>query len=146
MQPTARPVQLSSGRRIAQDTRGALQPSFIVVPRRVRCLARGDLRLSPTYIYSFGWVPTFYESPFISDDASAQAAAATLYARVKGVPYQRTLVHTPNPALEPDDPIRVFPRGMSDPLNYELHIAEQLTTPLTPGGTMTTRTREHRIT
>lgn len=101
---------------------------------------------SPTYVAAFGYVPAFYESPTITDLSSAQAAADTVYAANKGVPYQRTLVTIPNPALEPDDPIRVYPRGTRDSLDYELHIAEQLSIPLTPGGTMTIRTREHRTT
>jgi hypothetical protein len=85
MQPTVRHVQLPSGHRIARATRGVLQPSFIVVPRRVRCLARGDLLVEPVLgevrvvsVTDFGY-DNVHRQPqcqvrWVSDDGPCSAA------------------------------------------------------------------------
>ncbi|MEV1013787.1 DUF5047 domain-containing protein [Micromonospora sp. NPDC049801] len=94
--------------------------------------------LSPTYWGGpFGKVPYFYNSPLLTSVSRARAAAATILARMVGLPYSVDLTAVPNPALEPDDPIRVTYPGRS-----ELHVIDRLSIPLTVADALTASTRE----
>lgn len=95
---------------------------------------------SPTFWYgAFGQVPTFYTSPFITTAAQATTAAAAKLRKVIGLPYNVDFGAIPNPALEPDDPVRV---RYSDRDAPEIHILQDLTIPLTVDAAMTASTRE----
>lgn len=63
---------------------------------------------SPTYFYGpFGQVPTFYDSPHIVSDEQAEDAANTKLALEIGTPASVGFGIVPNPALEPDDTVRI---------------------------------------
>lgn len=65
---------------------------------------------SPTYWDgSFGKVPRFYSSPFLTTDEQAATAAAALLQQNLGLPYSVAFGQVPNPALEPHDPIAINP-------------------------------------
>ncbi|HVQ96139.1 MAG TPA: DUF5047 domain-containing protein [Mycobacteriales bacterium] len=100
---------------------------------------------SPTNEYTFGFVPLYYSSPFVTNDAQAQTAAESRYAAVKGIPYRRTLTTVPNPALEPYDPVIVWPQGTEDQSTAEVHILETIRLPLVTGTSEIT-TKEWRLT
>ena len=94
--------------------------------------------LSPTYFYGpFGKVPRFFSSPLITSNSQAATAAASLLRQQLGLPYAVDLSVVPNPALEPDDPIRVRYPGRS-----EVHVVDRLTIPLTASGALSASTRE----
>lgn len=99
----------------------------------------------PVYYAAFGYVPRFYESPFITNDAQAESAARKLLPETLVLPYQRAITHTPNPALEPGDPVTVWAHGTNDPLSSELQIVETTEIPLVPGQDATSGMREGRI-
>jgi len=93
----------------------------------------------PTYYYgSFGRVPRFYASPFVSTDAQAQSAAEAMLSRELGTTQQVTFGALVNPALEPDDVVRItrVASGVD-----ESHVIDSLTVPLGAGEPMTGRTR-----
>jgi len=95
---------------------------------------------SPTYYYGrFGPVPMFYSSPFLTDATQCQSAAAALLTRQLGLPYNVDLSSIPNPALEPDDPVRV---KYSSATASEIHVLQSVTIPLTEDGPLTATTRE----
>ncbi|MCW6008508.1 DUF5047 domain-containing protein [Micromonospora sp. CPCC 205371] len=95
---------------------------------------------SPTYWDGpFGKVPRFYSSPFITTDAQARAAAASLLQRSLGLPYAVDFSAVPNPAVEPDDPIRVRNSGSRPP---EIHVIERMSIGLTVDAPLTASTRE----
>jgi hypothetical protein len=95
---------------------------------------------SPTFWDGpFGKVPRFYGSPFITTDAQARAAAAGILGRSLGLPYAVDFSAIPNPALEPDDAVRVRYSGERPP---EIHVIERLTVPLTVEAALTASTRE----
>lgn len=98
---------------------------------------------SPTrYGGPFGPVPRFYTSPFITTDAQARDAASVLLRKNLGLPYQVSLEAVPNPALEPDDVIKVrYPTGALS-LRSEVHIVETVTIPLDSSTPVTLRTRK----
>lgn len=105
----------------------------------------GDVT-SPTYFYGpFGQVPRFYGSPLLVSDAKALAAATTLLASARGLPYQVDFTAVPNPALEPHDAVRVtYPY---DPVavphtRKETHVLARLDIPLGTGGALTSSTRK----
>lgn len=123
-------VVVASGE--ATDTR---PPSFAAV---------ADLSpTSPTrYGGRFGPVPRFYSSPFITTTAQARDAASVLLRKSLGLPYQVSLEAVPNPALEPDDVIRVrYPSGPLS-LRSEVHVIDTVTIPLDVGTPVTLRTRK----
>lgn len=96
---------------------------------------------SPTYwLGSFGKVPRFYSSPFLTTDVQAKSAAESILARQLGLPYAVDFSMVPNPALEPYDPIRVTYPGRS-----ETHVIERLTMPLTADQSMAGNTREQTL-
>lgn len=98
---------------------------------------------SPTYWYgTFGKVPRFYASPFITTEAQAASAAEKILRRSLGLPYTVSFGMVPNPALEPLDPVRV---SYSDRAGLETHVVETLTVPLTADAVMTGTTREKTV-
>jgi hypothetical protein len=101
---------------------------------------------SPTNAYIYGFVPLYYASPFITNDAQAGSAALSRYDAVKGIPYQRDLTMVPNFALEPYDPVRVWPFGMDDQSTGEIHILEKLSFDLVGSGPAQVSTKEWRLT
>lgn len=93
---------------------------------------------SPTYWSgSFGKVPQFYSSSFITTTDQATSAATSLLLQSTGLPYSVSFGHVPNPALEPLDPITVNYPGRS-----ERHVLSQLVIPLGPGSAQTGQTRQ----
>lgn len=98
---------------------------------------------SPTYYFGrFGPVPRFYSSSFITTDGQAQSAAAAMVRRYIGLPYNVEFKVSPNPALEPFDPVTVRPGGNEA---LETHVIETLSIPLTSGDAMTATTREQTL-
>ncbi|MEU5939412.1 DUF5047 domain-containing protein [Micromonospora sp. NPDC047548] len=94
--------------------------------------------LSPTYWHgSFGKVPRYFSSPFITSPDQARSAAASLLARQLGLPYAVDFAAVPNAALEPYDPIRVTYPGRS-----EVHVLDRLTVPLVVETPLSGSTRE----
>jgi hypothetical protein len=102
---------------------------------------------SPTYWEGgFGKVPTFYSSPFITTDAQAENAAATLLRQKLGLPYQVELASVPNPAIEPYDVLAVaYPdKARSRFLRTETHVVDEVTIPLALGEPVKLKTREQQ--
>lgn len=98
---------------------------------------------SPTYWNgSFGKVPHFYSSPFLTTDLQARTAAAAILQRLLGLPYAVDFTAVPNPALEPDDPVRVTYSSRRAP---ETHVIERMTIPLTATSALTASTREQAL-
>jgi hypothetical protein len=95
---------------------------------------------SPTYWYGpFGKVPRFFSSPFLITDLQAARAAAAMLQQSLGLPYAVDFTAVPNPALEPDDPIRV---SYSSRHGDETHVIERLTIPLSVDAPLAGSTRE----
>lgn len=93
---------------------------------------------SPTYWEGrFGKVPRFYYSSFITTTAQATSAATSILRQAIGLPYNIELSATPNPALEPYDPILITAPDASD-----VHVIDSVTIPLTFDGVMTGSTRK----
>lgn len=89
---------------------------------------------SPTrYGGRFGPVPRFYASPFLTTTDQCRLAAELLLRKSLGLPYSVNLQAIPNPALEPDDLIRV---------EAEKHIADVVTIPLDEQTPITIETRK----
>nr|WP_236646908.1 DUF5047 domain-containing protein [Micromonospora acroterricola] len=104
----------------------------------VRAVVVDSSPTSPTNWWgSFGKVPRFFSSPFITSLQQARNAAAAMLAKQLGLPYAVDFTAVPNPALEPYDPIRVTYPGRS-----ELHVIDRLTIALTVGAPVTASTRE----
>lgn len=95
--------------------------------------------LSPTYFGGrFGPVPGFITSPAIQTKAQAEAAAETELRRRIGLPHNMDLTATPNPALEPYDPVSVrVPRS-----GRQTHVLDRIRIPLSDRAGMTAATRE----
>lgn len=95
---------------------------------------------SPTFFYgTFGPVPRYYSSPFITAQSQADSAAAALLRQSLGLPYSVDFTAVPNPALEPYDPVAVRFATRS---GVELHILQSLTVPLVEDKALTSTTRE----
>jgi hypothetical protein len=94
----------------------------------------------------FGKVPRFYSSPFLTTNAQAVTAAASLLRQQLGLPYQVDLESIANPALEPYDVLKVrYPKtGRSRSLRTETHVVDQVTIPLDPESPVSLRTREQQ--
>lgn len=108
-----------------------------------RGIAYDDNPDSPTYFSGrFGPVPRFFSSPMLLSDAQARAAAESLLRETLGLPYTLDLALSPNPALEPGDPIRVRGPGRD---GVETHVIESLTIPLTADQDMAATTREQTV-
>lgn len=103
---------------------------------------------SPTYyLGSFGPVPRFYSSPFITTNAQAATAAAAILRQELGLPYQVALSSIANPAVEPYDVLGVrYPKASrSRTLRTETHVADDITIPLVQTSPVTLSTREQQI-
>jgi hypothetical protein len=106
--------------------------------------------LDPTsatyYLGGFGKVPRFYSSPFITTNAQAQTAAASILRQHIGLPYQVDLASVANPALEPYDVITVqYPKASrSRTLRTETHVIDEVTIPLAPNVPVVLKTREQQ--
>lgn len=103
---------------------------------------------SPTYWYgTFGKVPRFYTSPFITTVAQASAAASALLIQSLGLPYGMQFGSIVNAALEPLDPVRVVypPRARSGGDVSEIHVIETLTIPLSVEDALSATTREQTL-
>lgn len=85
----------------------------------------------------FGQVPYFYNSPLLTSVARARAAATTMLAKLIGLPYSVDFTAVPNPALEPDDLVRVVYPGRT-----ELHVIDRMTIPMTVEAPLSASTRE----
>lgn len=103
---------------------------------------------SPTY-YSgrFGPVPRFYSSPFLTTNAQAATAAASILRQQLGLPYQVELASIANPALEPYDVLGVrYPKkSRSRTMRTETHVVDQVTIPLGSDDPVTLQTREQQV-
>lgn len=98
---------------------------------------------SPTYYYGrFGPVPKFLTNPAIFSPAQARTAAEAELRKHLGLPYSLTMSVSPNPALEPWDPVDV---RAAERDSVETHVLETLKIPLTARGAMTGTTREQTI-
>lgn len=104
-----------------------------------RGVATDENPASPTYYFgAFGKVPRFYASPFITTDDQAQDAAAAILSRELGTTQSIDFGAVVNPALEPDDVVRITrERAGID----EDHVIDSLTIPLSASGAMSGRTR-----
>jgi hypothetical protein len=106
----------------------------------VRAVARDMNPDSPTYWNgTFGHVPRFYTSSFITTLNQAGKAAESLLASSIGLPHNVAFQAVPNPALEPDDPVRV---SYSDNERVEVHVLQTVTMPLGASSAMAATTRE----
>lgn len=113
-----------------------------------RAVAVDDNPMSPTYWDGqFGKVPRFYSSPFITTDAQAATAAASILAQSLGAPYNVNFQTIANPALEVLDPIHIrYPmQGRSLSMREETHIIQSITIPLSPSQPITATTREQQL-
>jgi hypothetical protein len=99
---------------------------------------------SPTYYYGpFGKVPRFYQSSFLATDAQAADAAAAILQQQLGTTQRVDFGTYCNPALEPDDIVRITRlRAGVD----ENHIVQSINIPLTADGMTTGTTRASQVT
>lgn len=105
----------------------------------VRAVSYDASPTSPTYFYgSFGQVPKFYSSTFITTQAQALNTAASMLRQSLGRPYDVGFSAVPNPALKPYDPIGVVYSDGS----RETHIMERVTIPLDVSTSMSGTTRQ----
>jgi hypothetical protein len=106
----------------------------------VRAVARDLNPSSPTYwLGSFGKVPRYYSSPFVTTIDQAQTAAFEILRRGLGLPYSAEFGSIVNPALEAFDPVRIRYPGQA---RLETHILERVTIPLVVDRPLTASTRE----
>ena len=108
----------------------------------VRAMAYDAQESSPTFFFgSFGRVPRFYSSPFITTQEQANNAARNLLRQSLGAPYDVGLSAIPNPAVRPYDVIRVtYNDG-----NRELHVIERATIPFNVTDPVKIATRESTV-
>jgi hypothetical protein len=107
----------------------------------VRAVAYDNNPTSPTYWHgSFGRVPRPYSSPFITTTAQAASAAASLLRRALGLPRQVDFQTVPNPALEPEDPVRLV-----SPQETRTHVLERITLPLANTDTAQSANTRQRV-
>lgn len=103
----------------------------------VRGIAFDNNRTSPTYFFgSFGKVPRYFSSSFMTTQAQVDNAASSLLQQSIGLPQSVNFTAVPNPALEPLDPITVF-----DSESESIHIVETLNIGLESDDIMTATTR-----
>lgn len=105
----------------------------------IQAVAYDNNPLSPTYWRGkFGKVPRFYSSPLLTTRTQCREAAFAILRGSVGVPYQVDFSMVPNPALEPNDPVRVLA-----PDRTEIHVIDGITIPLdAQAGDMSAATRE----
>lgn len=99
-------------------------------------------KFSPTFVDGpFGPVPLFYSSKLIETITQCQAAGRGILATKLGLKQKVSAQTVMNPALEPEDVIRIeLPDG-----TLENHVIDSLTIPLTGGGmSMNTRATQAR--
>lgn len=109
----------------------------------VHAIAIDNNPLSPTYYHGrFGPVPRFYTSPFLATGDQAAGAAEAILRRDLGLPYRIEFAASPNPALEPYDPVSIRP-GTGQ--GRETHVLERVTIPLVAREAMTADTREQTV-
>jgi hypothetical protein len=102
-----------------------------------RAIALDNNPNSPTYWYgSFGKVPRFYSSPFITTNAQALSAAKSILKQNLGLPYSVDFNVITNPALEAWDSVTVMYDNKT-----ETHVIDRMTIPLTNDQAMTAQTR-----
>lgn len=136
-------VLLSAGRRWnRQGTYNRViatgeNPAEGAVP--ARGVATDDRPSSPTYYYgSYGKVPRFYASQFITTDEQAADAAQAILNRELGTTQTVDFGMLVNPALEPDDLVTIIrARAGID----EAHLIDSITIPLAADQAMTGATR-----
>lgn len=111
-------------------------------------VAFDDDPASATYFHGpFGQVPMFFDSPLLTTDVAAAAAADTLLRKHLGLVYNLDFTTIVNPALEPYDPVSVtYPtiRRSADMVT-ETHIIDRVTIPLTAAAAMAATTREQTV-
>ena len=94
---------------------------------------------SPTfYDGGFGHKPRFYSSAFISSDAQAASAAASIGSAQKGVARSLALEAVPQPALEPGDLVLIKREAIG--VN-EVHALDAVRYGLTADGAMSASSR-----
>lgn len=99
---------------------------------------------SPTYWYgSFGQVPEFYSSSFLTTADQCTSAALSILIGATGVPYSVSLGTVPNPALEGWDVVSV---AYSQTATAETHIIDKITYSLAVDGEMGIDTRKQYLT
>lgn len=108
-----------------------------------RAVATDDNPLSPTYYYGpFGKVPRFYTSTWIKSNVQAQDAAAAVLAQEIGTASNVSFGIVPNPALEPEDTVKIVRvRAGID----EEHILDSVTIGLSADESMSGTTRERLV-
>lgn len=82
---------------------------------------------------SYGKVPQFYNSSFITTTAQATNAATSMLAKSLGLPYEVSFGMVPNVALEPLDAVQiVYPADLTKHprVRREVHVIESLSIPL----------------
>lgn len=113
----------------------------VAVP--VRGVATDLNPLSPTYYYGpFGPVPRFFSSQMIATAEQAADAAEAMLNRELGTTQRVNLGAVVNPALEPDDVVRIRRERLGID---EDHILDQVTIPLSAEGSWTARTRSTQV-
>lgn len=109
-----------------------------------RGVATDNNPYSPTYYYGpFGKVPTFYSSPAITSDAQAIDAAEGMLAKQLGTTQTVDFGSIVNPALEPNDIVRITRNQAGIDEN---HIIDQITIPLDAESSMSGKTRATQVT
>lgn len=105
-----------------------------------RGVATDDNPLSPTYYDGpFGRCPGFWSSDQITSNSQAADAAAALLAQHAGVASTVSFGMVPNPALEPEDMVRISRPSVGVDEN---HVVDSLTVGLGASELMTGSTRE----
>lgn len=99
---------------------------------------------SPTFYGGpYGRVPMFYSSPFLTTDDQCASAAQSMLSKQLGTTQSVSLGAIVNPALEPDDTVRIV-RALTS--IDEAHILDSLTIPLDVGGAGATMSGATRAT
>lgn len=93
----------------------------------VQAIVSDNTPTSPTYTATFGFVPTFYESAFLTTSDQCAVAAAGMFLKQRGLPYSVGLGTVPNPALEGYDVVNVT---YADTANTETHVIDRISYPL----------------
>lgn len=107
-----------------------------------RAVASDDDPLSPTFYGGpFGKVPEFRSFPQVQSNGQAQDVANNILAREIGAPSTVSFGMVPNPALEPDDTIRISRSSVGVD---EEHVIDRLTVGLGASEVMSGQTRERR--
>lgn len=96
--------------------------------------------LSPTYAYgSFGRVPDFWSSQFITTADQAATAAAARLATVLGTSQSISSTTIEDPARKPSDIVRINRPRMG--IEEEIHVLDSVTHNLSPSSSMSAQTR-----